>query len=393
MKVSELAADLEVPTSMILDQCQRFGIDASWAGAELSGTDVVVLRAELTMADPIDLTPADGPVGGAEASMEPNTGTEPESGAGSGVGTPAALPPTAVGSMPEILDEITPEPDSESESEPAVAAARPADGTGPDAPRRGISSAAASERRLEKGTRNSVVALVIAVACFAASNFTALAVLVVLLWLVTALALVAAVFDGFRGRRRVQTHPERLKGAWLASFAIALAVGGLIGLTSAAFAATGDDPAADAPANLGDLQSVQVARWGYQRMHRLSDNGWKQPARPVGSCWRENDKKVRDEQRVEISELSNMGSCTAGHTMQVMAVFAVNRDADAPYPGTAKLLTLGQDECGSIARRLTAKDVEFAMKVEYPTEVGWSDGDHDVACVAITPARSAPLDA
>ncbi|MEZ5183751.1 MAG: hypothetical protein R2702_18025 [Acidimicrobiales bacterium] len=45
MKVSELAEELGVPASSVLDQCQRFEIGASWAGAELSGSDLVILRA------------------------------------------------------------------------------------------------------------------------------------------------------------------------------------------------------------------------------------------------------------------------------------------------------------------------------------------------------------
>lgn len=400
MKVSDLAADLEVPASTILAQCQRFGIDATWAGAELSGSDVVVLRAELATEDPIDLTGADDPA----ADPTPQTDAEPavhaagaEASAQGEVAVPPApvVPPTAVGSMPELLDEITPEP----EPEPAAPNVRAggfamagAEGmaTDPGAPRPPRPKDAPVERRLERSVRRSIVALVAAVAFFVASNYTELAAVVAVLWLFTAVALLVAFVDGFRGRRRVQTHPERLHGVVLGTLSVVLAIGGLVGLTTAVLTATGDDPAADAPASMGDLQSVQVARWGYQRATRLKENGWNQPAREIGSCWTVNASSERDEQRVELA-LPRRVPCETEHTMQVMDVFAVNRDADAAYPGTAKLLVIAQDECEPISERLAKKGVDFTMKAEYPTEVGWGDGDHDVACVVVTPTRSDPL--
>jgi hypothetical protein len=297
--------------------------------------------------------------------------------------------------MPELLDEITPEP----EPEPAAPNVRAggfamagAEGmaTDPGAPRPPRPKDAPVERRLERSVRRSIVALVAAVAFFVASNYTELAAVVAVLWLFTAVALLVAFVDGFRGRRRVQTHPERLHGVVLGTLSVVLAIGGLVGLTTAVLTATGDDPAADAPASMGDLQSVQVARWGYQRATRLKENGWNQPAREIGSCWTVNASSERDEQRVELA-LPRRVPCETEHTMQVMDVFAVNRDADAAYPGTAKLLVIAQDECEPISERLAKKGVDFTMKAEYPTEVGWGDGDHDVACVVVTPTRSDPL--
>ena len=235
MKVSDLAADLEVPASTILAQCQRFGIDATWAGAELSGSDVVVLRAELATEDPIDLTGADDPA----ADPTPQTDAEPavhaagaEASAQGEVAVPPApvVPPTAVGSMPELLDEITPEP----EPEPAAPNVRAggfamagAEGmaTDPGAPRPPRPKDAPVERRLERSVRRSIVALVAAVAFFVASNYTELAAVVAVLWLFTAVALLVAFVDGFRGRRRVQTHPERLHGVVLGTLSVVLAIG------------------------------------------------------------------------------------------------------------------------------------------------------------------------
>jgi hypothetical protein len=425
MKVSDLAADLEVPPSAILEQCQRFGIDASWAGAELSGSDVVVLRAELAASDPIDLTSADAPAEVDEPAVATSDGAkgpgpEPEAtivadspglnaepGAVSSAEAPDpapstnAMPPTAVGSMPDLIEEITPEvgPPSPGPS-PSPSAAGPGPlggspgqhgvGVDPNATRRVAPREAPAKRKLVNESRNAVIAIVIGIACFVASNFTELPAVVALLWFLAALSFLVAVVDGLRGRRRAQVHPERYHGVWLGAISLVLAIGLLVGMTGAVLAVISDDPAADAPAGLGDLQSVQVGRWGYQRVQRLSDDGWNQPARKAGSCWVVDDKP-RDEQRVELAELSDSTPCDLKHEMQVMKVFAVNRDADARYPGTAELLVLGQERCKAIADRLTKKDVDFEMKVEYPTEVGWGRADHDIACVAVTPARKGAL--
>lgn len=411
MKVADLAADLEVPASTVLDQCQRFGIDASWSGAELRNSDVAILRAELAVADPAELVvndPSPTP-GEARPSVEVDPGASKGTAAeaidasdpgavadGRSAASSPVMAPSAVGSMPELLDEITPEPEPEPNARADggsgyAGAGGEGGGVDPNATRRVSPPPAPAKRRLEKRARNSVIALVIAVACFSASNSTEVAAIVVVLWVLTALALGVAVFDGVRGRRRVQVHPDRLHGLWLATVSLVLACGGLVGLTTAVFATVGDAPATEAPAGVGDLQSVQVARWGYQRASRLADNGWKQPARIDGSCWAVDSGRTRDEQRVEIADATDGTSCTSKHTMQVMKVFALQRDADAPYPGDAKLLLAGQEACRSIGERLAAKDVSFEMKVEYPTEVGWGDGDHDVACVAVTPVRTAPL--
>jgi hypothetical protein len=415
MKVADLAAELDVPASTILDQCQRFGIDATWAGAELSGSDVVVLRAELATADPIDLTPADGEAAEGDAADAADAvgaagATVGAAAAGPGAASagaadaPAAVPPTAVGSMPELIDEVTPDAD------PADATAAPAPDDPappgrspgfalPGAP--GVSPTAAQpvaphrppvKPRIERGARNAVAALVVAVVAFVASNFTEIAAVVALLWLVTALSLCIAVVDGIRGRRRVQTHPERLKGLWMATISVILAIAALIGLTASVVAAVGDDPASDAPLSIGDLQSVQVARWGYERVHRYADNGWKQPAREQGSCWEADPGHERDEQRVEYADSPNITKCNRPHNLEVAKVFPYNTDADAPYPAsTDAFVKAAADHCSSISDPLIDKGVKVQLRVEYPTEVGWSDGDHDVACVLITPVRNKPL--
>ena len=42
--VAGLAKSLGLPPSSVIDQCQRLGIDAKWAGAELSVADVDLLQ-------------------------------------------------------------------------------------------------------------------------------------------------------------------------------------------------------------------------------------------------------------------------------------------------------------------------------------------------------------
>lgn len=401
MKVAELAAELEVPTSTILAQCQRFGIDAAWAGAELSGADVVVIRAELAADEPLDLTGVE-PSGDDAMDGSPETvavGAAATDGAAEAPGPAAgALPPTAVGSMPGIIDDVTPEPEPDTDpSGRAPGFAMAGSGAGgsvdPNATRRVAPRPAPTKRRLDRSARNSVFALIVAVACFVGSNFVDLAVFVVLLWLLTALSLVIAVYDGIRGRRRVQTHPDRYRGLWLSVVSVVVAVAGIIGLTVTVAAVVGDAPAANAPLGVGDLDSVQLARWGYQRSSRYADNGWSQPARAEDSCWsidtRSGDSD--DNQRVEVEDLTDERRCNGPHTVEVVKAFAINRDADASYPGPDGILLVAKDVCEPIFEKLAAKGVTAEFKTEYPTENGWRDGDHDVSCLAVTERRSGRL--
>jgi hypothetical protein len=403
MKVSELAEELEVPPSAVLAQCQRFGIDAGWAGAELGGADIVVLRAELASSGPIDLTPTDPvdePVAVAAppatvasasddardaASADPAVPASPTTLAGA-----SPLPPTAVGSMPELADEITPEPEPDSApSAPRLpgghAASSGTPTVGTETVRRVSPPPPPAKRRLDRAVRTSLIALVVAVIAFVASNNVDLAVFVAVLWLVTGLALVVAFVDAFRGRRHASTHPERVSGVWLGSIAMVFAVAGIIGLTVSVLAVTADDPA-DAPVDLSDLSAVQVARWGYQRTSLLADNGWRQVARDEGSCWHANQRrKDRAESRVEATSLNTSDACGVNHTMEVVKVFAFDRDADSPYPGADQILLAAQQQCAAVFEKILAKVPDATTDVEYPTEVGWSDADHDVACTVSTP--------
>lgn len=402
MKVADLAAELEVPTSTILDQCQRFGIDAAWAGAELEGADVIVLRAELAAAEPIDLrdepaapAAAPGPAAQPDAADEPAAAsppaTPPADAAPTPADAPAALPPTAVGSMPELIDDVTPEPEPAPSSRAPGFAMAGDQGVAQTATQRAQPKTAPTTRRLDRYVRTSILSLVVAIAAFAGSNFVDLAAVVALLWLIAAVCLCVAVVDGIRGRRHVQTHPERFSGLWPATLVIVFAVAGIIGLTVSVAGVVGDEPAVDAPMGVGKLDSVQTARWGYHRLKRFEDNGWKQPAREEGSCWEVDKDEQRDVDRVEEPTNSDQTRCDRKHTLEVAKVFAFNRDADAPYPTTDQFTKAKEAECDPIADRLTAKGVQAVFVMEVPSERGWSKGDHDVACVLITPERTSPL--
>lgn len=83
-------------------------------------------------------------------------------------------------------------------------------------------------------------------------------------------------------------------------------------------------------------------------------------------------------------------SCDSPHGYEVLGVFAVNRDADAPYPGKAELTAIAVARCEPKVSRIDNRPADFKVVVEYPTESGWVDGDHDVACVAVA-ERTAPL--
>ena len=383
MKVSDLAADLDVPVSTVLAQCLRFGIDATWVGAELKTTEVAILRAELSSdSEPLDLTePVPVPSSGDPA----RTVAVPAVPASRATG----LPPTAVGSLPNLIDEVTPPP------EPEVRTGFRTGGplaTGPAAYeeiRRVAPRPPVEHKLLDRSARNAVVALLLAAVAFGVSNLVDAPAAVAALWLVTALLLVIALVDSIRGRRHVQTRPDRLRGLWAATISLVLVVAAMVGLGASVLTAVGDAPAADAPARIGDLAAVQTARWGYQRVTRIADNDWKRPARDAGTCWVEDDGDERAADRVELLPGSDAVECSRPHVMEVGPVYAVDRDADSPYPGEEALEASALKRCGALA--VEAAEVygtKVFLQAEYPTQAGWEDADHDVACVFLTSERT-----
>ncbi len=395
MKVSDLAEELGLPPSAVLDQCQRFGIDAGWAGAELSGADLVVLRAELANAeDPIDLRPADA--GESAAAAEGDDGdaavvTVVESEAAP-VDAGPAVPPTAVSSMPEAAGAPAVEP------EPAGGGFRMAGMTGAAPPVTTIQRKPEEERRktearVDHSVRTAIFALVVGVVALGAAELLRNAWSIWALWLLGAAALLIALWNANMGRRHVTTHPEKAKGLVLSVAAMVLAVGGLVVVGTSAYASIGDAPAADAPLGLGNRESVASARWGYQRLRRVASEGWNRPAKDAGTCWSESASVERDPQRIESGTVQE--PCGQAHSTEIIDVYAYDRDADSAYPGREALQADVQERCGDAAERaLNPSDgqaVEGLLFAEVPTRDGWANADHDVACAIVTATRQGRL--
>lgn len=399
MKVSELAEELGVPASAVLEQCKRVGISASWAGAELSGGDIVVLRAELAAADaPLDLTPADGPAEqppppepaeGSEVTAEVAAPADPAA-----PPDPAALPPTAVASMPhaarapEGADPMANGPAAGPVgASPAAPDARQLDRERQHAERRRV------QQRLDKAVRGGLVALVVALVAMAVGETVANPWVIWSMWALAAFASLVALWNGNAGRRHVTIHPERYKGLGLSVLIMVLSIAGLVAVGASVAAAVRDDPAVDAP--LGDRDSVASARWGYQRLSRIAGEGWKRPAKDAGTCWIVDDDVERDVERIEAG--TDNVSCRTGHTVEVVRVYAINRDADAPYPGRDALQADAERRCGKLVTDLLDPEgdgspIEGVLFAEVPTEDGWADADRDIACAVITAERKGALD-
>jgi hypothetical protein len=247
-------------------------------------------------------------------------------------------------------------------------------------------------RHLDRAARTSVLAAAVAVLALAAGEVVDLAVAIGLLWLVAAIALVIALWTGNRGRRHVQTHPERVKGLGLAlgGMGVALVAAIFLGLSIAAV--VGDDPAAEA--TLGDRESITEARWGYQRLQRLQDNGWKRPAKDAATCWRVDVDRARDVERVEVG--TERVDCEADHTIEIVRVYPFDQDADSPFPGSDAIQADAQQRCGELVSSLLREGSDDAIAgvliAEHPTEEGWSRADRDIACAVVTPTLSEPLE-
>jgi hypothetical protein len=417
VKVADLAAELEVPASAVIEQCQRFGIDASWAGADLSAADVVVLRAELAGADAaLDLTdrgeaavpdrPAVAPDLGEEEHAAPTTLAEPPPSSVPAVaeGPPAArpaarrstLPPTAVGSLPEMIDEVTPA----REAEPPVDASVPG---GPIRTFHGIEGPAGEvrrpphqapvERRLDRGIPAAVVALLLAAGTFAASNLSTTPVVIFLVWLLAVVFVLVGLFTANRSRHRATMHPDRYVGRWGAIAVMVVAGLCLIGVGDLVYTIVRDEPAETAPLKLGELSAVRHGRWGWQQFLLIKNHGWDRPSKVEGTCWigsnLDDKREPREPNRVEHGTRST--SCTNRHTVEIAEVFTYDRDADAPYPGVDQLKARGTRHCASLFAVAARKAGDVTLQFEYPTAAGWDEGDHEIGCALVTGPRKTPL--
>jgi hypothetical protein len=396
VKVADLASELEVPASTVLEQCQRFGIDASWAGADLSAADVVVLRAEL----------AGAPDAMADEHVAPTTLAEPPASAvpaavqGGPIPAPSAaratLPPTAVGSLPGMIDEVTPAP----EVEPPAGAGLPG---GPIRTFHGVDGSTGevrrppqqppAERRLDRGIPAAIVALVLAGGTFAASNLSTTPVVIFLVWLLALVFLLVGLFTANRARHRATLHPDRFIGRWGAIAVMVLAGLCLIGVGDLVYTVVREEPADTAPLNLGELSAVRHGRWGWQQFLLIKNHGWDRPSKVEGTCWIgstvDPEKGPREPNRVEHGVKST--SCSNRHTVEIAEVFTYDRDADAPYPGVDRLKARGTRHCASLFAVAARKAADVTLQFEYPTEAGWDEGDHEVGCALVTGPRKTPL--
>ncbi|HEX2578581.1 MAG TPA: hypothetical protein VHK88_19720, partial [Aquihabitans sp.] len=118
MNVADLAKDLEVAPSTVLEGCQRLGIAAGWAGAELTASEQATLRAALASEAPAagvpsrwahqaEGAPADGhgPVTLTGADLAAATsGVDLGLGAGTGGGDTAVLDGVAPTGVVDAID-------------------------------------------------------------------------------------------------------------------------------------------------------------------------------------------------------------------------------------------------------------------------------------------------
>ncbi|MCB0961843.1 MAG: septum formation family protein [Acidimicrobiales bacterium] len=378
--VADLAGVLGLPPSAVLDQCQRLGIAATWAGAELTEDDVARLRAELATV----ATPAEDAAAGVSTSGG-------EAGSASG-----PLPPTAVGSRPDLIDEVSAtdaEPEAEDDELPGSRPGFAGSTLGGAAERPNAAAApeGTARRHLDRGTRHGAVWLVVALVAFGLSLTVRSPWMVGALWTGGAVALGFTFLDANRGRRQASLHPERIGGLGAAVLILVVAAAMSVALAAALVAVVRPDPAADVPV-VGELESVQAARWGFHRVALVSGHGWKAPAKAEGTCWRERtdgSDEPRVDQRVEVGAVEV--GCNRLHTVEVLSVVSLGRDLDAPYPGLEGFVAAAGDRCAAAVAAIDGAG-DGSLLVEYPTEDGWADADHDVVCaVRFAEPRKGPL--
>ena len=407
MKVNELAKELELPTSVVLEQCLRLGIDASWAGSELSSTELVVLRAELASDEQVAAAAVGAPVSpaaevdddgaaiaGSEHEPVPEPDLEPElETVGAVATTGGAVPPTAVGSMPEMADELM---DGAKHGAADPMDRRFAGGVTADRPpsvatdRGKTGPPASGKRRFDAALRPGIIAVVAAALLVVGANSVNQPALIALAWIGALVGVIVGLISGNKARYRITTHPEQRRGLALAIVLMVVSVLGLVGLGAAVFGTVKSATADDAPFGLGKYNSINQARWGYLRVTNIADTGWERPAKDAGTCWELTaNKEPRRAERVEVG--GTQVDCDSDHAYQVIATHSVNHDADAEYPGVASLTKTALALCRPEIDKLKRPPAGMRIVVEYPTADGWNAGDHDVSCVAVA-NRDVPLD-
>lgn len=353
--VSELAAELNIPPSVLLEECHRSGVEASWAGARLSPVAASMLRDRLGVGAEPPLRREPRP---------PRSTASPK------------LPPTAVGSLPE-----------------AAGGVQDPHGPGP-LPRNDQVQGEATEvsertlveptRRFDVTARRAIVAAGIGLVLVVATPSSPHVLVTIAGWLLLGVAAGVAFISGNRSRYKISTHPEKFRGMVPAIVAMVVGLGLLIGLGVGIWTVLRSAPASAAPDLVGSRADVAELRWTYHRVARIKDAGWHRPVKDAGTCWvlpEDDDEEPRDELRVETSYRDR--SCEGAHDVEVLAVFAVDRNADSPYPGIDDLKAFGLGRCSPVVDALAELPRSTRIEIEYPTEDGWKRADHDVACVAV----------
>lgn len=369
MKVNELAEELDQPASAVLEQCQRFGIDATWAGADLDRADVVVLRAELAAEEPAveDPTADDAAILPVGEDADPDAKKTSDGGfsfagfAASGGGSAAA------------------EPERTNDEAPPTKARK---------------------RRFDPGLRPSAITLGVSALLFVGANrWLHNPWPIAALCLAATVALLFGTLRAGQARYRASIHPERVAGTVIATVLVGLGLVAIVVVGLVAWTIVRDEPADDAPLALGRPAAVTQLRWGWGRLTLTAGNSWDPVAKDPGSCWSDptdptvKAKAPRRKDRVELGQ--NSVSCFRPHTFEVIDRWSVDHVRDSPYPEVAAFQVLASARCGPELDRLNQAPGEApagaTLGIEYPNAEAWARGDHDLTCVAQTASRTTRL--
>ena len=365
--VSELADELGLPTSEVLEECHRIGVEAAWAGAPLEPAAAGLLRQRLG---------------------RPGQGRPPLPDRSSRTARPSGLPPTAVGSLPSVAEDLA----ARGHEPGPLSHAEEVDRTETEVSRRSLAGAG---RHLDPGARSAIVAAVIGIVLLVAAPSSPHVIATAVVWVVAFVAGMFAFFGGNRSRYRITTHPEKLHGLTVAIAAMVAGALLVAGVGFGAWVVVRSAPASAAPDAIGGRDDVGELRWAFHRVTRIAGDGWHRPAKDVGSCWMaaEPEEEPRDAERVETTYRDR--SCKADHDVPRCFARQVRRltpDADAPYPGPDALEAEGRARCEPVVEALPSRPDGMTLDIEYPTRDGWADADHDVACVARITRRGSLAD-
>ena len=313
---------------------------------------------------------------------------------GSATAGGGAVPPTAVGSLPDMADELM---DGAKHGAADPMERRFAGGVTADRPPsvatdRGKTGLPASgKRRFDAALRPGIIAVVAAALLVVGANSLDQPALIALAWVGALVGGIVGLISGNKARYRITTHPEQRRGLPLAIVLMVVSVLGIVGLGAAVFGTVKSATADDAPFGLGKYNSINQARWGYLRLTNIADTSWERPAKDAGTCWALTSTKEEPRRAERVEFGGAQVDCDSPHAFQVIATHSVNHDADAEYTGAASLKKTALVLCQPEIDKLKRPPAGMRIVVEYPTDDGWNAGDHDVSCEAYA-NRDVPLD-